>query len=78
MPGIDGTETLERLLERDPGVKVIMNSSERNEERRRWALDRGATAFLYKPFYAIDVDRELHAIYGLQMPLLATPEPAPV
>jgi CheY-like chemotaxis protein len=74
MPGIDGRETLERLLERDPGVKVIMNSSERNEERRRWALDRGATAFLYKPFYPIDVDRELHAIYGLHMPLLAAAE----
>jgi CheY-like chemotaxis protein len=77
MPGIDGPETLERLLERDSGVKVIMNSSERNEERRQWALDRGATAFLYKPFYPIDVDRELHAIYGLQMPLLATPERVP-
>jgi CheY-like chemotaxis protein len=77
MPGLKGTDTLEHLLERDPGVKVIMNTSERNEERRQWALDRGATAFLYKPFYPIDVDRELHAIYGLQMPLLAMPEPVP-
>ena len=77
MPGLNGSDTLEHLLERDPGVKVIMNTSERNEERRKWALDRGATAFLYKPFYPIDVDRELHAIYGLQMPLLQTPVPVP-
>jgi len=46
MPGLPGTQTLERLLERDPGVKVIMISGERNEERRKWALDRGAFTFL--------------------------------
>ena len=71
MPGLPGTATLERLLERDPGVKAIMISGERNETRRRWALDRGAAAFLYKPFNATDVDRELHALFGLRMPQLA-------
>jgi len=71
MPGLPGTQTLERLLERDPGVKVIMISGERNEERRKWALDRGAFTFLYKPFNAADIDRELHALFGLRRPLLA-------
>ena len=75
MPGLPGTATLEQLLERDPGVKVIMISGERNETRRRWALDRGAAAFLYKPFNATDVDRELHALFGLRMPQLAGIEP---
>lgn len=75
MPGLPGTHTLERLLERDPGVKVIMMTSERNEIRRKWALDRGAFAFLYKPFNAIDIDRELHALFGLRMPLLSKVEP---
>ena len=75
MPGLPGTATLERLLERDPGVKAIMITGERNEARRRWALDRGATAFLYKPFNATDVDRELHALFGLRMPQLAGIEP---
>jgi CheY-like chemotaxis protein len=75
MPGLAGTATLERLLERDPGVKVIMISGERNETRRRWALERGAAAFLYKPFNATDVDRELHALFGLRMPQLAGIEP---
>ena len=68
---LPGTQTLERLLERDPGVKVIMISGERNEERRKWALDRGAFTFLYKPFNAADIDRELHALFGLRRPLLA-------
>ena len=52
-----------------------MISGERNETRRRWALDRGAAAFLYKPFNATDVDRELHALFGLRMPQLAGIEP---
>jgi CheY-like chemotaxis protein len=74
MPGLNGVETLERLIERDPGVKVIMMSGERNEERRRWALDRGAIAFLYKPFYPADIDRELHKLFDLKMPMLASAE----
>jgi prepilin-type processing-associated H-X9-DG protein len=74
MPGLDGVQTLERLIERDPGVRVIMMSAERNEERRQWALNRGATAFLYKPFYPADIDRELHAIFELKMPELASVE----
>ena len=75
MPGLPGTATLERLLERDPGVKAIMITGERNESRRRWALGRGAAAFLDKPFNATDVDRELHALFGLRMPQLAGIEP---
>jgi CheY-like chemotaxis protein len=77
MPVIDGYQTLDRLLTRDPSVKVVMISSERNEERRKRALDRGATAFLHKPFYPADIDRELHAIFGLRMPQLAGIEPGP-
>jgi CheY-like chemotaxis protein len=75
MPGLPGVETLEQLLERDPGLKVIMISGERNDERRKWALNRGAAAFLYKPFNAFDIDRELHALFGLRMPQLAGVDP---
>ena len=71
MPGLNGLETLEQMLEIDPDVKVIMNSGERNEDKTRWALQRGAVAFLHKPFYAADIDRELHSIFGLKMPMLA-------
>jgi len=78
MPGLDGLETLERLIERDPDVKVIMITGDRNEDRRRWALDRGAKAFLFKPFRPADIDRELHALFGLKMPELAIEEPQPM
>lgn len=76
MPGLNGLETLDRLIKRDPGVKVIMISGEQNEQRRLLALDRGATAFLYKPFTGTDIDRELHAVFGLRVPQLASIEPS--
>ncbi len=74
MPGLNGLQTLERLIERDPGVKVVMISGEHNPERTRWALQRGAFAFLQKPFYAPDIDRLLHGMFGLKMPQLAAEE----
>jgi two-component system, chemotaxis family, chemotaxis protein CheY len=70
MPGIDGLETLQRIMRHDSGAKVVMMTSERNEDRRRWALGNGAIGFLYKPFYASAVDRELHGLFGLEMPSL--------
>ncbi len=78
MPGMDGIATLDRLLARDPNVKVIMISGEQNEERRKRALARGARAFLQKPFFPADIDRELHGIFGLKMPVLAGVEPSPL
>jgi CheY-like chemotaxis protein len=72
MPGLNGFDTLERMLEDDPHVKVIMITGERNEELRQKALDRGAFAFMFKPFHGVDVDRQLHALFNLKMPLLTT------
>ena len=75
MSGLNGLETLDRLIKRDPGVKVIMISGEHDEQRRLLALDHGAAAFLYKPFTATDIDRELHAVFSLRVPQLASIEP---
>jgi DNA-binding response OmpR family regulator len=71
MPGLNGIDTLEQLLSVKPDARVIMMSGERNEQRRLFALQRGAVDFLYKPFYPIDVDRTLHGVYDLEMPELA-------
>ena len=71
MPGLNGIETLEQVLTRDPGTKVIMISAERDEEHVRQAEELGASAFLYKPFFRADVDRALHRALGLKMPGLA-------
>ena len=71
MPGLNGVETLERVLARDPGTRVIMISAERDEAHVREAEELGASAFLYKPFFRADVDRALHRALGLKMPGLA-------
>lgn len=72
MPGLDGFATLSRLLARNPQMKVVMMSAERTEGRERAALDRGAVAFLHKPFYSVDVDSLLHTLHGLRSPNLIT------
>jgi CheY-like chemotaxis protein len=76
MPNLDGLETLARLLKNDPAAKVIMMTAERNEDKRRRALDAGAAMLLYKPFAAPDIDRELHALFHLKFPELAAQDEA--
>lgn len=71
MPGLDGLNTLDRIRADDPNTKIVMISAERNEDHVREAMDHGAVTFLNKPFFAVDVDRALHAAFGLKMPELA-------
>jgi CheY-like chemotaxis protein len=70
MPGIDGLETLARLRERDPDIKVVMISAERSKAHARAALAQGAAAFLHKPFHPNDLDVVLHDLFGLRSPRL--------
>jgi DNA-binding NarL/FixJ family response regulator len=72
---LNGLDTLDRLIARDPGVKVVMISAERSGAWRHAALDRGASAVLGKPFSPADIDRELHSIFGLRLPGLADVPP---
>ena len=44
MPGLDGIETLDGLLTRNPDAKVIMMSGERNEARKREPGSPGSVA----------------------------------
>lgn len=46
MPGMDGIETTKRLLERDPGLKVIAYTGDVANEARM--LEAGAVAFIQK------------------------------
>jgi DNA-binding NtrC family response regulator len=71
MPGLDGLNTLDGLRADDPNTKIIMISAERNDVHVRDAMNHGAVTFLHKPFFAVDVDRALHAALGLRLPELA-------
>jgi DNA-binding NtrC family response regulator len=70
MPGMDGISTMKHLKLMQSSAKVVMMSSERNPAKEHEALDIGACAFLHKPFRSEDVDRVLHAAFGLRSPNL--------
>lgn len=50
MPVMDGMETLRRIREEKPDLRVIMLSALSRESMVRLALQRGADAFVVKPF----------------------------
>lgn len=50
MPGMDGLETAQAILEDHPEAKIIMVSSLAYEDTISEAREIGAVAFLYKPF----------------------------
>ena len=70
MPGLSGLATIKRLLLLQPMLKVVMISAEHSRATEDAALDSGACAFLHKPFTSDDVDRVLHAAFGLRSPNL--------
>jgi CheY-like chemotaxis protein len=70
MPGLSGINTLKRLLHIQPSLKIVMISAERDGENEQEAMQSGACGFLQKPFQSDDVDRLLHAAFGLRSPNL--------
>ena len=55
MPGMDGIELQRRVRLERPQLPVIFISAHYDDETRQRALDRGAVAFLYKPFDAAEL-----------------------
>jgi CheY-like chemotaxis protein len=68
MPDIDGPETLARLRNQNPNVRVIVNSSEPEENMHRRFLNQRIDIFLKKPFYPKDVDRAIRTCFDLPAP----------
>lgn len=50
MPVMDGIETLRRIKEKQPDLKVVMLSALSQEKTVKMALQLGADAFVVKPF----------------------------
>jgi len=50
MPGLDGKELLEKVVEMYPGTNVIIISGHSDQEQARSLMSRGAVDFLLKPF----------------------------
>ncbi len=50
MPGMDGIETLQKLLEINPKLDVVMATGTHDDERVKKALELGACGYVLKPF----------------------------
>ena len=56
MPEMDGAECVERLIERDPNIRILVISALADKLTAMEALEKGASGFLCKPF----TDRQLN------------------
>lgn len=50
MPGMDGLATLEKLLEINPKLGVVMATASQDDEKVKKALELGAYGYVLKPF----------------------------
>ena len=65
MPVIDGFATLDELKRAHPDMKVVMMTGTRDVRIEDRARAEGAKDFLYKPFFAKDIDAVLNRLFGL-------------
>lgn len=65
MPETDGIETVKRLRDADPKVRIIMVSALGHQKTVMRALEAGAMDFIMKPFTSDDVLESVRAV--LQM-----------
>jgi CheY-like chemotaxis protein len=68
MPGIDGFAALTELKRIRPESKVVMITGTRDVRIEDRARSEGASDFLYKPFFANDIDAVLSRLFGLMRP----------
>lgn len=69
MPGMDGYAVLDQLLQRRPGVPVLLMSGSPDLDRARAA---GASAFLEKPYHPAEVLEEVARLLSGGEPVPAT------
>jgi CheY-like chemotaxis protein len=65
MPGLDGFATLSEIRRMHPQTQVVMITGARDDRVAERARAAGAKGFLYKPFFAKDIDDVLHSLFGL-------------
>jgi CheY-like chemotaxis protein len=68
MPVIDGFTALGEFNRAHPDMKVVMMTGTRDIRIEDRARAGGAKDFLYKPFFAKDIDAVLNRLFGLTQP----------
>src|SRR5882762_1978236 len=64
MPGIDGLQTLEKLRQLKPGLKVVMLSCVNDTRKVVQAMRLGAVDYLTKPFQKAELDAVIGQCVG--------------
>jgi two-component system, NtrC family, response regulator AtoC len=64
MPGIDGLQTLEKLRQMQPGIKVVMLSCVSDTRKVVSAIRLGAQDYLTKPFEKAELDKVIDQCLG--------------
>ena len=65
LPGIDGIEVVEKLIEIDPEVKIIMLSGAAQRAMVVKAVKAGALNYIIKPFNEAKVIKVVYEVLGL-------------
>jgi DNA-binding NtrC family response regulator len=68
MPGLSGLATMKKLALLQPSLKIVMISADSDAGHE--AEESGTCTFMQKPFNSEDVDKVLHAAFGLRSPNL--------
>jgi DNA-binding NarL/FixJ family response regulator len=75
MPGLDGVETLQRLREQNPGIRVVVFTAFDTDERIVSAVQAGARGYLLKGSPREDLFQAIRVVHqggSLLHPLVAT------
>jgi two-component system cell cycle sensor histidine kinase/response regulator CckA len=62
MPGMNGKETLEKLMKIDPNVCVLLSSGYSMNGEAKGILDLGCKGFLQKPFQVDELSRKIRTV----------------
>lgn len=55
MPCLDGIKCIEKLIERDPKIRILVISALNDKATGIEALEKGAMGFITKPFSSTDI-----------------------
>jgi two-component system chemotaxis response regulator CheY len=69
MPGMDGNEALQAILEHDPAARVVMITALGQKEQVLAAIKLGARDFVIKPFDTERVAATLTRLLGMPQPV---------
>jgi len=65
MPEMDGIECVEKLVERDPAIRILVISALADKSTAIEALEKGASGFLCKPFSDRQLNDALVKLIGI-------------